>query len=193
LLQAHQANVPWEGSVERRDQLIRQTAQWLVQDFDSKGNPPGWHGISEGSLEIYDGLTIQIFAELLQTQKALPDFSIPPTIPQEIPRQLALFARRDLSFPVSGGEFVARYTGFDGQERPKRQSMKYLWYPWVIDCSVSWLEFADKHQLPKYQRVRVRHALGHLVVDLGDKAIRDVRRDFIFFASEDLNGLNAIN
>jgi hypothetical protein len=193
LLQAHQANAPWEGSVERRDQLIRQTAQWLVHHFDPKGNPPGWHGIGEGSLEIYDGLTIQIFAELLQTQKALPVFSIPPTILQEIPRQLALFARRDLSFPVSGGEFVAHYTGFDGQERVKRQAMKYLWYPWVIDCSVSWLEFADKHQLPKEERVRVRRALGHLVVDLGDEALKWAQHDYTFFASEDLYGLTAIS
>jgi len=193
LLQAHQANAPWEGSVEQRDQLIRQTAQWLVQHFDPKGDPPGWHGMSESSLEIYDGLTIQIFAELLQTQKALSDFFIPPTMLQEIPRQLALFARRDLSFPVSGGEFLAHYTGFDGKERVGRKSIKYLWYPWGIDCSARWLEFADKHQLPKEERVRVRRALGHLVVDLGDEALERAQHDHTFFASEDLYCLTAIS
>lgn len=193
LLQAHQANIAWEGGVERRDQLIRQTAQWLVDHFDPKGEPPGWRGISEDTLEIYDGLTIQIFAELLQTQKALPDFSIPPAMLQEIPRQLALFARRDLSFPVNGGEFLAQYTRFDGKEGVGRRLIKYLWYPWVIDCSVSWLEFADKQQLPKEERVRVRRALGHLVVDLGDEALKRAQRDYTFFASEDLYGLTAIS
>jgi hypothetical protein len=192
LLQAHQANIAWEGGAERRDQLIRQTAQWLVDHFDPKGEPPGWRGISEDTLEIYDGLTIQIFAELLQTQKALPDFAIPPEILQEIPRQLALFARRDLSFPVNGGEFLAQYTRFDGKEGVGRRLIKYLWYPWVIDCSVSWLEFADKQQLPKEERVRVRRALGHLVVDLGDEALKRAQRDYTFFASEDLYGLTAI-
>ena len=192
LLQAHEANLPWEGSVERRDQLIRQTAQWLVERFDPTGEPPGWRGTGEDTLEIYDGLTIQIFAELLQTQQALPDFAIPPTMLKEIPRQLGLFARRDLSFPVNGGEFLAQYTRFDGKEGSGRRLIKYLWYPWVIDCSVRWLELADKQQLPKEQRVQVRRALGHLIVDLGDEALRRAQRDYTFFASEDLYGLTSI-
>ena len=193
LLQAHQANALWEGSPERRDQLIRQTAQWLVDHFDPKGDPPGWGGINEDSRRTYDGLTIQIFSELLRTQEALQDFSIPPAMLQEIPRQLALFARRDLSFPVSGGEFLARYTRFDGQEGVGRESIEYLWYPWVIDCSVRWLEFAGKHQASKEERVRVRRALGHLVVDLGGEALRQAQHDHTYFASEDLYGLTAIS
>jgi hypothetical protein len=193
LLQAHEANLAWEGSGEQRDQLIRQTAQWLVDHFDPKGEPPGWRGTSEDTLEIYDGLTIQVFAELLETQKALPDFSIPPAMLKEIPRQLALFARRDLSFPVNGGEFLAQYTQFDGKEGVGRRLIKYLWYPWVVDCSMRWLELADRQQLPKEERVRVRRALGHLVVDLGDEALKRAQRDYTFFASEDLYGLTAID
>jgi hypothetical protein len=192
LLQAHEAGLPWEGSTERRDQLIRQTANWLIDHFDPKGEPPGWRGIGEDTLEIYDGLTIQIFAELLQTRQALPDFVIPPAILNEIPRQLALFARRDLSFPVNGGEFLAQYTRFDGNEGVGRRLIKYLWYPWVIDCSERWLEFADQAKLPKEQRVQVRRALGHLVVDLGDEALKRAQRDYTFFASEDLYGLTVI-
>jgi hypothetical protein len=192
LLQAHESGLPWEGSAEKRDQLIRQTAQWLVDHFDPKGEPPGWRGMSEDTLEIYDGLTIQIFAELLQTKQALPDFVIPPAILNEIPRQLALFARRDLSFPVNGGEFLAPYTRFDGNDGVGRRLIKYLWYPWVIDCSVRWLELAEKQQLPKEQRVQVRRALGHLVVDLGDEALKRAQRDYTFFASEDLYGLDGI-
>jgi hypothetical protein len=62
----------------------------------------------------------------------------------------------------------------------------------VIDCSERWLEFADKANLPKEQRVQVRRALGHLVVDLGDEALKRAQRDFTFFASEDLYGLAVI-
>ena len=192
LLQAHEAGLPWEGSVEQRDQLIRQTGQWLIDRFDPKGDPPGWRGTSEDTLQIYDGLTIQIFAELLQTQKALPDFKIPPAILTEIPRQLGLFAGRDLSFPVNGGEFFAPYTRFDGTEGVGRRLIKYLWYPWVIDCSVRWLEMAEKQQAPKEQRVQVRRALGHLVVDLGDEALKRAQGDYTFFASENLYGLTVL-
>jgi len=193
LLQAHDAGLPWEGSEQRRDDLIRQTAQWLVDRFDPKGEPPGWRGTGEDTLEIYDGLTIQIFAELLQTRQALKDFVIPPVIMNEIPRQLALFARRDLSFPVNGGEFLAQYTRFDGQEGVGRRLIKYLWYPWVIDGSVRWLEYAEGEALPKEQRVQVRRALGHLVVDLGDEALKRAQRDYTFFASEDLYGLTSLH
>ena len=193
LLQAHEANLPWEGSGEQRDQLIRQTTQWLVDRFDPKGDPPGWRGTSEDTLEIYDGLTIQIFAELLQTQRALPDFKIPSAILDEIPRQLGLFAERDLSFPVNGGEFFAPYTRFDGTEGVGRRLIKYLWYPWVIDCSVRWLEMAEKQHAPKEQRVQVRRALGHLVVDLGDEALKRAQGDYTFFASENLYGLTVLD
>ena len=193
LLQANQAGLPWEGSAEQRDQLIRQTAQWLIDRFDPKGDPPGWRGTSEDTLQIYDGLTIQIFAELLQAQKALPEFKIPPAILNEIPRQLGLFARRDLSFPVNGGEFFAQYTRFDGTEGVGRRLIKYLWYPWVIDCSVRWLEYAEKQQSPKEQRVQVRRALGHLVVDVGDEALKRAQGDYTFFASENLYGLTVID
>ena len=148
--------------------------------------------MSEDTLQIYDGLTIQIFAELLETKQALPDFVIPPAILNEIPRQLALFARRDLSFPVNGGEFLAPYTRFDGSEGVGRRLIKYLWYPWVIDCSARWLELAEKQQLPREQRVQVRRALGHLVVDLGDEASKRAQGDYTFFVSEELYGLDGI-
>jgi hypothetical protein len=74
-----------------------------------------------------------------------------------------------------------------------RRLIKYLWYPWVIDCSVRWLQYAEKQQLPKEQRVQVRRALGHLVIDLGDGALKRARGDYTFLASEDLYGLTAIN
>ena len=38
----------------------------------------------------------------------------------------------------------------------------------------------------------MRRALGHLVVDLGDEALKRAQRDYTFFASEDLYGLARI-
>jgi MTH538 TIR-like domain (DUF1863) len=192
LLQVHAADAPWDGSKERRDQLIRQTARWLVDRFDPNGNPPGWRGIHEDTRDIYTGLTIQIFDELLQTQRVFPDFKLPPGMAEEIPRQLIEFSQRDLKFPVNGGEFTALYKGADGRELVSKRLIKYLWYPWVIDCAMTWLEQAEKEGRPKEQRVQVRRALGHLVIDLGDEALQRAQRDYTFFASEDLYGLTAI-
>jgi MTH538 TIR-like domain (DUF1863) len=193
LLEVHAADAPWDGSKERRDQLIRQTAQWLVDHFDPTGNPPGWRGIDEDTRDIYTGLTIQIFDELLQTQAALPDFKLPGRIADEIPRQLIEFARRDLTFPVNGGEFTVFCTDADGKDLVGKRLIKYLWYPWVIDCAVHWLEQAEKEGRPKEQRVQVRRALGHMVVDLGDDALKRAReQNYSFFAAEDLYGLTSI-
>jgi len=193
LLEVHAADAPWDGSKERRDQLIRQTAGWLVDHFDPTGNPPGWRGINEDTLDIYAGLTIQIFDELLETQKALPDFKLPAQIADEIPRQLIEFARRDLTFPVNGGEFTVFCTDADGHDLVGKRLIKYLWYPWVIDCANTWLEQAEKEGRPKEQRVQVRRALGHMVVDLGDDALKRARQqNYSFFAAEDLYGLTGI-
>lgn len=193
LLEVHAADAPWDGSRERRDELMRQTAQWLVDHFDPAGNPPGWRGISEDTRDIYTGLTIQIFDELLQAEQALPDFKLPAKIADEIPRQLIEFARRDLTFPVNGGEFTVFCTDAEGKDLVGKRLIKYLWYPWVIDCSVHWLEQAEKQGRPKEQRVQVRRALGHMVVDLGDDALKRARdQNYSFFAAEDLYGLTSI-
>jgi len=37
-----------------------------------------------------------------------------------------------------------------------------------------------------------RRAFGHLVVDLDDEALKRAQRDYTFFASEDLYGLDGI-
>ena len=41
--------------------------------------------------------------------------------------------------------------------------------------------------------MRVRRALGHLVVDVGKEILKHAREEYTFFASEDLYGLTAIN
>jgi hypothetical protein len=192
LLEAHRAGVPWEGSTQRRDELIRRTAGWLINRYDRTGDPPGWRGLNEDTQEIYDGLTIQIFDELLKTQEMLEDFALPPEMRQEIPRQLALFARRDMAYPVNGGEFTALFRLGNGSETVGRRTIKYLWYPWVIDCSATWLRYAAREHLPNEQRVAVRRAQGHLVVDLGSEALARAKRDYTFFASEDLYGLSGV-
>ena len=42
LLDTRRADLPWDGSTQRRDALIQQTANWLVSTYDS-GTPAGWY------------------------------------------------------------------------------------------------------------------------------------------------------
>ena len=52
-----------------RPTLEQQRAQWLISKFNEKaraeGKPPGWMA-SRRANQIFDGLTLQIYAELLR-------------------------------------------------------------------------------------------------------------------------------
>jgi hypothetical protein len=192
LLELHDAGLGWLGSTERRDAMILATANWLAARFDPTGDPPGWRGIREDIREVYDGLTLQIHGELLRAQAARVGFAIPPVVLEEIPKLLAACAQRDLSFPTDGGEFEAVYLDATGKETLGHEAIKYLWYPWAIDCAVSWLRYARAIGVPKEQIVQVQRALGHLVVDLGETAVTKARTDWTFLTSENLYGFSAV-
>lgn len=193
LLETRKAGLPWDGSTERRDQLLRATAQWLINKFDDdvEGKDPGWHGVSESANQIYDGLTLQIYAELLRAE-AEAGIELPPAILKQIPLHLMKTVDRDFDFPVASGEFSASMTDHTGRQTMGKESIGFLWYPWAIDASTRWLERAEKHGAPQEERVRVRRALGHLVIDLGKEAVIKASTDWTFIAAELLNGLSNI-
>jgi hypothetical protein len=73
-----------------------------------------------------------------------------------------------------------------------KESSGFLWYPWATDACVRWLERAEKRGGPLEERVRVRRALGHLVVDLGPAAASKASTDWTFIGAELLNGLSSV-
>jgi hypothetical protein len=193
LLETRKAGLPWDGSAERRDQLIQVTSKWLINKFDDdvEGKDPGWHGVSESANQIYDGLTLQIYAELLRAE-AEAGIELPPEILTQIPLHLIRTVDRDLNFPVGSGEFSAPMTDHTGRDTVGKESIGFLWYPWAIDGCMRWLERAEKRGGPPEERVRVRRALGHLVVDLGPAAATKASTDWTFIGAELLNGLSDV-
>lgn len=191
LLETRRAGLPWEGSVERRDKLLKATAQWLINKFDDQEKPAGWHGVGESENQIFDGLTLQIYAELLRAE-AEAGVEIPQRILDEIPRHLMSCTERDLNFPIASGEFSAPVTDQSGRVSVGKESVGFLWYPWAIDSAVRWLRRAEKHGVPSEELVRVRRALGHLVVDLGPDAVNKARNDWTFIVAELLYGFSDV-
>lgn len=192
LLETRSAGLPWEGSTERRDALLKMTAQWLISKFDGDENPAGWHGVGESENQIFDGLTLQIYAELLRAE-AEAGIEIPQRIVDEIPRHLVRCTDRDLNFPIASGEFSAPVIDHTGRPSVGKESIGFLWYPWAIDGAVRWLQRAEQHGVPPEERVRVRRALGHLVVDLGPDAVNRARNDWTFIAAELLYGFSDLH
>ena len=192
LLETRSAGLPWEGSTERRDQLLKAAAGWLTEAHDDKSIPPGWRSTSENTYEILDGLTLQIYAELLRAE-AEAGITLPPQMFNQISDYLKSCAERDLSFPVASGEFAETILDREtGKESSDREAIGFLWYPWAIDASVRWLQRAEKMNAPMEERVRVRRALSNLIIKHGEEAAQKFSSEWTFQAAETLYALSVI-
>jgi hypothetical protein len=192
LLELRRASLPWEGSEARRDEMLSQTANWLAGQYDTSGEGmPGWHGTGEGAYEIFDGLTLQIYSLLLRAE-AEAGFQIPPAILEQIPRHLAQINSRDFNFPVSRAEFSAICLDHANREYTGKESVGFLWYPWAIACAESWLARAAQDAPAPETRVRVQRALGYMLVDLGEDAVKRASDEWTFIPAETLYGFSTI-
>jgi len=192
LLETRKANLTWDGSVETRDQLLMNAARWLAGRYDAESPEPGWrHAASETSENTVDGLTLQIYGELLRAETEA-GFVIPPKILEQMPDYLSKCGERNLSFPNDSGEFAALFTDQRGQHYMAREALGFMWYPWAINAAQLWLMHAERAGEPMEEQVNVRRALGHLVVDRGDEAIQKFKSEWTFQAAETLYGLAAI-
>ena len=192
LLETRRSGLSWQGSIERRDTLLRTTAQWLVDQYDAESEPPGWHGTGPTTAHAtFDGLTLQTYAILLRAE-AETGFSIPPVIINQIPRHLTQCIKRDLSFPTESSEFSAPFRTHAGLDFVGRDSVTFLWYPWAIAAAQAWLQRAAQKGASVEDHVQVRRALGHLVVDLGEDAVKEATADWAFVAAETLYGMSTI-
>jgi hypothetical protein len=192
LLESRKANLTWDGSFETRDHLLLNAAGWLAGRYDAESPEPGWrHAASETSENTVDGLTLQIYGELLRAE-AEAGFVIPPKILEQMPEYLSKCGERNLSFPNDSGEFAALFTDHRGQQYMAREALGFMWYPWAINAAQLWLLHAQRAGEPMEKQVEVRRALGHLVVDHGDEAIQKFKSEWTFQAAETLYGLSVI-
>ena len=192
LLETRKANLPWDGSFETRDQLLLNAARWLANRYDAESPEPGWrHAVSETSENTVDGLTLQIYGELLRAE-AEANFVIPPKILEQMPGYLTKCGERDLTFPNDSGEFSSSFTDHRGTQYVAREALGFMWYPWAINAAQLWLRHAERSGEPMENRVRVRRALGRLVVNHGQEAIQKYKSEWTFQAAETLYGLSVI-
>src|SRR4029453_6617795 len=68
LLEVRAAGLPWQGGVEKRDLLLASAAQFLIEHFEEKEGLRGWRRTAERGDPISEGLTFQIYAELLRAE-----------------------------------------------------------------------------------------------------------------------------
>jgi class 3 adenylate cyclase len=203
LLETRAAGAPWDGSVERRDDWLRETAAFLVERFDARGSPPGWRGTPESSDRVSPGFTMQVFATLLRAEEQA-GVALAPEIAAAIPDALARVERWgpkrvvDVLETYDTGEFGLSFrTGRkadDGTDEvdTRNEAINFLWHPWAVETAVRWLARAERLGIAPRDVVRERRALGILVVDVGPAAVDKAVSGYTFVASETLYGLSSV-
>ena len=191
LLDTRAAGLPWAGSVERRDALIQSTARRLAATFVAEAVPPGWRRTHEALNEISPGLTLQTYGLLLRAE-AEAGIPVPTALFDAMTRHLMGLEGANMDQPADAGEFNHFVVGDDGKVAVQSESINFLWHPWAVDAAARWLDRAARAPVPPEQRYAVRRVLGHLVLGLGDEAVRRSKDTWVFISSETLMGLCAV-
>ncbi len=178
LLETHSANQPWQGSVERRDQLLKQTAEFLISRYvhvektaDESKRWCGWRQSTSQASMISEGLTMQIYAELLRAEQQT-GLVLPADLLAEIPQHVIDMRKRSKDTQYDAGEYIAQFKNHEGAELPGNESINFLWHSWAIETAERWLRRPAIAATPRQEKVQVRRARAHLVVDLS-KDMRD--------------------
>jgi hypothetical protein len=186
MLEMQHANLGWRGDKAELDRRIRKTSQWLIGQFQE--NPKGWRGASRENEKVLDGLTLQVYSELLRAEEEV-GVSLPETILEAIPRHLDQTLRRSTDFPQERAGYTRTFTNFDGRYLSRLQTVNVLWHPWAIDTADRWLRRLEQKNASPEAKVQARRVLDYLVVDLGKRAFSEMARDSTvdtFVASETL-------
>jgi conflict system STAND superfamily ATPase len=190
LLEVRAANLPWEGSVERREALINATAEWLIKNYDTTTQMPGWR--ANETEDVSDGLTLQIYGVLLRAEEEA-GVRLPQAILDGIPRRLEGVVTRDMDYQVDTGSFDLKRTNLmDGQVGPQEVPVTFLWHPWAIDCAYRWMLRLQKNDASRADLTATRRVLSHLVMDLGEPALAVAKKLPTFRTAETLYGLSSL-
>ncbi len=191
LLETKSAGQPWEGSVEKRDALLKSTANFLIGLFEQKADLWGWRRTADRAEPISEGLTFQIYAELLRAEKEA-GIVLPDTMHAEIPKHLARLIEKTPDSSYDAGEYSVRFTTHEGKEDRRNEAINFLWHPWAVDTAVRWLASPGAAKAKREDLVRARRALGHLVVVLSKTQVENATSQYSFIAGEALIGLSAV-
>ncbi len=192
LLEVRAARLPWEGSEARRDELLRKTAAWLAERFLPASDPPGWRRTEDPQDIVSPGLSLQIHALLLRAE-AEGLVTLPVAIEREIPRTLGRLVGQDIEAAADAGEFGLAFRSHKGVDEVRNEAINFLWHPWGIVTARLWLARTERTGAAAADRVQARRVLGHLVVDLREKALAKAGAGWTFVAAETLIGLSAVD
>jgi hypothetical protein len=198
LCEARRAGVPWDGSAAARDGLAHSTAAWIVRQYRSGTSAAGHRGwlndpYEEHAADVFDGMTAQTYSALLDAQATFPQITLPASMLDDIRVYLSEAVLRSADYPIDVGEYRMEYRRPDGTVGTARETLRYLWWPWVVRTGDLWLRYAaNRPDLPNEYRVQVRRTLAHLILDLGPAQNEAALGGYSYINSENLFGLRGL-
>ena len=160
-----QAGLAWEGDRSQLDHLLQSATHWLSVQFEDHDVLPGWRAEVDSDDPILDGLTLQIFSELLRAEEVCGT-AVSPTILKAIPLYINRLFGRPANFPLATAQYTRKFTNFDGTCVIRLQAVRCTWLPWAIECTASWLRRLERAGGSPEERIQAERVLGYLVVDL---------------------------
>ncbi|MCX6980607.1 MAG: adenylate/guanylate cyclase domain-containing protein [Verrucomicrobia bacterium] len=191
LLETRAAGLPWAGSVPERDALLKRTAEFLLAHYTRRGESLGWQRTSAASEPISEGLTLQLYAELMRAEE-LAGIVLPAEMTAELPRHLELLSGRRADNPDDAGEYIESFRSHTGADLPGTESINFIWHSWAVETAVRWLARTKKFPAPHEDIVAVRRALGVLVVDMEAGRTKTAVEGQSFIGGETLLGLSVV-
>jgi conflict system STAND superfamily ATPase/TIR domain-containing protein len=198
MLELHHSELGWHDDKRRLTAMAAATQRWLVAHFDEQAALPGWRvhlndTSAEPTGDVSDGLTLQIYSELLRAEEEL-GLVLPPAIVEAIPRHLDALLGRPHSYADSTGITFMPLVNFDGKRSTGSMTENYLWYPWAIECAARWLHRLDRLHGSAEEKLRARRVVGYLVVDIGSSNLAPgtLAKQPIFKDNEQLYALGTL-
>ncbi len=197
MLEVRRSGLGWHGDRARLEAMLRATTKWLAGEFDETSSPSGWRlhlndtgGANTG--EIADGLTLQIYSELLRAEEET-NIEVSEQILSAIPQHLDRLIGRPANYAAAQGVIARGFTNFDGTTLIRTVPESYLWHPWAIECVVRWLRRLERTGGSAEAMTRTRRVLGYLTIDVGSNLFSAAASKApTFVASETLYSLATV-
>jgi hypothetical protein len=169
LLEAHSNGLPWEGSNQRRDDLLQATHAWLVANFHAECQPPGWFATPKSAIkDSIDGLTLQIFSLLLRAEKEV-GIPLPETMRQALVSYLLSLESRPIVYPNVTIRPAVEFRDYLDQPHSEVIAIRFLWRPWAVYTASQWLDSPHSEQYASEVKVQIRRVLGNLLQNQADE------------------------
>jgi hypothetical protein len=189
LLAARTAGLPWNGTEEARDDLIRCAVTWLTSRYREAAEHPGWPDYPN---PYSDGLNYAVFGELIRAQQAL-NIQIPSEIIDGMQWHVRELLTRTNDYPNTSTVIAREFTHPKGHREVQEERLSNLWYPNALVFCALWSLKMESESFGKKEKIAARRCLGHLVVDLGDEQVNRSKTLPLFINAEILRGLNAVS